>query len=48
MIRKGSFEKMDPRVICKFKDLTTPRTTPTGTDKLSKQDFLISKLKYRR
>lgn len=43
VIRSGSFENMEDAVRTMLRDRTTPRTMPTGTERLSKHDFLISK-----
>lgn len=43
VIRNGSFENTEDAVRTILRDRTTPRMMPTGTERLSKHDFFISK-----
>ena len=43
VIRNGSFENTEDAVRTTLRDRTTPRMMPTGTERLSKHDFFISK-----
>ena len=46
IIFSGSFEKMEDAESLTSNDPITPRTNPIGTERLSRRDFLASRLKY--